>query len=83
MQEFFYPLLSVNVAKKCRGYSEWSKVKSHFFVLFLNKPLQIYSCSKNYKMSRGGHRQLFFESAIAIPQLKGNTYAIAIPQLWL
>ncbi len=32
-------------------------------------------------MSRGGHAQLFFESAIAIPQLEGSTSAIAIPQL--
>jgi hypothetical protein len=32
-------------------------------------------------MTRGGHAQLFFESAIAIPQLEGNTSAIAIPQL--
>jgi hypothetical protein len=30
---------------------------------------------------RGGHEQLFFESAIAIPQLEGSTSAIAIPQL--
>ncbi len=32
--------------------------------------------------SRGGHEQLFFESAIAIPQLEGSTSAIAIPQLF-
>jgi hypothetical protein len=32
-------------------------------------------------ISRGGHAQLFFESAIAIPQLEGSTSAIAIPQL--
>jgi hypothetical protein len=32
-------------------------------------------------MSRGGHAQLFFESAIAIPQLEGSTSVIAIPQL--
>jgi hypothetical protein len=32
-------------------------------------------------VSRGGHEQLFFESAIAIPQLEGSTSAIAIPQL--
>jgi hypothetical protein len=31
---------------------------------------------------RGGHAQLFFESAIAIPQLEGGTSAIAIPQLF-
>ncbi len=31
--------------------------------------------------ARGGHAQLFFESAIAIPQLEGSTSAIAIPQL--
>jgi hypothetical protein len=31
---------------------------------------------------RGGHAQLFFESAIAIPQLEGSTSAIAIPQLF-
>jgi hypothetical protein len=30
---------------------------------------------------RGGHAQLFLESAIAIPQLEGRTSAIAIPQL--
>jgi hypothetical protein len=30
---------------------------------------------------RGGHMQLFLESAIAIPQLEGSTSAIAIPQL--
>jgi hypothetical protein len=29
-----------------------------------------------------GHAQLFFESAIAIPQLDGSTSAIAIPQLF-
>jgi hypothetical protein len=32
--------------------------------------------------TRGGDAQLFFESAIAIPQLEGNTSAIAIPQLF-
>ncbi len=32
--------------------------------------------------SRAGHAQLFFESAIAIPQLEGSTSAIAIPQLF-
>jgi hypothetical protein len=32
--------------------------------------------------TRGGHAQLFFESAIAIPQLEGITSAIAIPQLF-
>jgi hypothetical protein len=32
-------------------------------------------------MTRGGHAQLFFESAIGIPQLEGSTSAIAIPQL--
>ncbi len=31
-------------------------------------------------ISRGGDAQLFFESAIAIPQLEGSTSAIAIPQ---
>jgi hypothetical protein len=31
---------------------------------------------------RAGHAQLFFESAIAIPQLEGITSAIAIPQLF-
>jgi hypothetical protein len=31
---------------------------------------------------RAGHAQLFFESAIAIPQLVGSTSAIAIPQLF-
>jgi hypothetical protein len=31
---------------------------------------------------RGGHAQLFFESAIVIPQLVGSTSAIAIPQLF-
>jgi hypothetical protein len=31
---------------------------------------------------RGGHAQLFFESATAIPQLEGSTSAIAIPQLF-
>jgi hypothetical protein len=31
---------------------------------------------------RGGHTQLFFESAIATPQLEGSTSAIAIPQLF-
>ncbi len=30
----------------------------------------------------GGHAQLFFESAIAIPQLEGSSSAIAIPQLF-
>jgi hypothetical protein len=33
-------------------------------------------------ISRGGHAQLFFESAIAIPQLEGSTSAIAIRQLF-
>jgi hypothetical protein len=32
--------------------------------------------------SRGGHAQLFFESAIAILQLEESTSAIAIPQLF-
>ncbi len=31
---------------------------------------------------RGGRAQLFFESAIAIPQLEGIASAIAIPQLF-
>ncbi len=31
--------------------------------------------------TRGGHAQLFFESAIAIPQLEGSTSSIAILQL--
>jgi hypothetical protein len=31
---------------------------------------------------RGGLEQLFFESAIAIPELEGSTYAIAISQLF-
>jgi hypothetical protein len=31
--------------------------------------------------TRAGHAQLFFESAIAIPQLEGSTSAIAILQL--
>jgi hypothetical protein len=33
-------------------------------------------------ISKGGQAQLFFESAIAISQLEGNTSAIAIPQLF-
>jgi hypothetical protein len=32
------------------------------------------------EFNRGGHAQLFFESAIAILQLEGGTSAIAIPQ---
>jgi hypothetical protein len=35
----------------------------------------------NGHIYRGGQAQLFFESATAIPQLEGNTSAIAIPQL--
>ncbi len=31
---------------------------------------------------RGGHAQLFFQSATAIPQLAGSTSTIAIPQLF-
>jgi hypothetical protein len=34
------------------------------------------------KANRGEHAQLFFESAIAIPQLEGSTFANAIPQLF-
>ncbi len=37
----------------------------------------MYICIK----CRGGHAQLFLESAIAIVQLAGRTSAIAIPQL--
>jgi hypothetical protein len=33
-------------------------------------------------VGRGGYAQLLFESAIAIPELKGSTSAIAIPQLF-
>jgi hypothetical protein len=33
-------------------------------------------------MHRGGNAQLFFESAIATPQLEGSTFATAIPQLF-
>jgi hypothetical protein len=33
-------------------------------------------------LNRGGPAQLFFESAIATPQLEGSTSAIAIPQLF-
>jgi hypothetical protein len=36
---------------------------------------------RGYPLPRGGHAQLFFESATAIPQLEGRTSAIAIPQL--
>ncbi len=36
----------------------------------------------NDLISRGGHVQLFFRSAIAIPQLEGSTSAMAIPQLF-
>jgi hypothetical protein len=32
-------------------------------------------------VNRGGHAQLFLESAIAFPQLEGSTSAITIPQL--
>jgi hypothetical protein len=32
--------------------------------------------------SSGGHAQLFFESAIAIPQLVESISAIAIPQIF-
>ncbi len=32
--------------------------------------------------ARGGHAQLFFRSAIAIPQLEGSTSAIAILQIF-
>jgi hypothetical protein len=32
--------------------------------------------------TRGGHAQLFFASAIAIPQLEGSSSAIATPQLF-
>jgi hypothetical protein len=34
------------------------------------------------QLARGGKAQLFFESAIAIPQLEGITSAIAIPHLF-
>jgi hypothetical protein len=37
--------------------------------------------TNNYVFGRSGHAQLFFESAISIPQLAGSTSAIAIPQL--
>jgi hypothetical protein len=40
------------------------------------------TCSSTVVLSRGGHAQLFFESATAIPQLEGSTSAIAIPQLF-
>ncbi len=59
--------------------------------------LHLYSSTSNYQsaarnrthasrcswgpIARGGHAQLVFESAIAIPQLEGSTSAIAIPQL--
>jgi hypothetical protein len=37
----------------------------------------------SYRIStRGGHAQLFFASAIAIPQLEGSSSAIATPQLF-
>jgi hypothetical protein len=35
----------------------------------------------SHVLYRGGHAQLFLESAIAISQLEGRTSAIAIPQL--
>ncbi len=50
-------------------------------------PIRIRMCwiagSVNYfrETHRGGHTQLFFESAIAIPQLEAGTSAIAIPRL--
>jgi hypothetical protein len=34
------------------------------------------------ELYRGGQAQLFFETAIAIPQLEGSASAIAIPQLF-
>jgi hypothetical protein len=33
-------------------------------------------------LTRGGHEQLLFESAIAIPQLEESTSTIEIPQLF-
>ncbi len=33
-----------------------------------------------YDLTRGGHVQLLFESATAIPQLEENTSLITIPQ---
>ncbi len=40
------------------------------------------SLEREIPIIRGGQAQLFFESAIAIPQLEGSTSAIAIPQLF-
>jgi hypothetical protein len=38
-------------------------------------------CLSSLFIFKGGHAQLLFESAIAIPQLEGSTSAVAIPQL--
>jgi hypothetical protein len=46
------------------------------------KPYQTVLFMLIFMVTRGGHAQLFFESAIAIPQLKGSTSEIAIPQLF-
>jgi hypothetical protein len=53
--------------------------KKHEFALFL---LHSALCLRPpLLIARGGHAQLFFESAIAIPQLEGRDSAIAISQL--
>jgi hypothetical protein len=46
---------------------------------FIRQLSTLIFCVEN---GRGGHAQLFFESAIATPQLEGSTSAIAIPQLF-
>jgi hypothetical protein len=46
------------------------------------QPLPANSCGLYSVHCRGGHAQLFVESAIATSQLEGSTSAIAIPQLF-
>ncbi len=50
--------------------------------LWISRDKYLISITRYFRSTgRGGHAQLFLESAIAIPQLEGRTSAIAISQL--
>ncbi len=61
--------------------SYWLEAFSHGFFIFMQPHLETRWGMSSITV-RGGHAQLFFESAIATTQLEGITSAIAIPQLF-
>jgi hypothetical protein len=67
-------ILELNLLKNRYRYSftQWNELTG----------LKFQENKITFVIGRGGHTQLFLESAIAIPQLEGSTSAIAFPQLF-